>query len=65
MNAFVVFPERLHWTAQQLTEAVPLRLHELFAFDATTQGSAANRSQPRPPRDYAPHPPMSERFSVR
>ncbi len=65
MNAFVVFPEHLHWTAQQLTEAVPLRLHELFPFDAATQGSAANRPLPRPRRDYAPHPPMSERFSVR
>jgi len=65
MNAFVVFPEHLHWTAQQLTEAVPLRLHELFAFDAATQAGAANRSPPQPRRDYAPHPPMSERFSVR
>ena len=65
MNAFVVFPEHLHWTAQQLAEAVPLRLHELFAFDATTQAGAANRAQPRPRRDYAPRPPMSERFSVR
>ena len=26
--------DQLHWTAQELTEAVPRRLHELVRFDA-------------------------------
>ena len=34
MNAFDRFPARLHWNAQQLADAVPLRLHELPAFRA-------------------------------
>ncbi len=52
MNAFAHFPSRLHWTAQQLADAVPLRLHELFAFDAARHDAspAANA-----PRRTAPH----------
>jgi hypothetical protein len=65
MNAFVLFPAHLHWTSQQLAEAVPLRLHEMFAFDAGLQADAAGEAQPQPRRDYAPRPPMPERFSVR
>jgi hypothetical protein len=36
MNAsfFIDFPSQLHWNADELTAAVPLRLHELFAYDA-------------------------------
>ncbi|HEX2597097.1 MAG TPA: hypothetical protein VHL61_11615 [Luteimonas sp.] len=65
MNAFAVFPERLHWNPQQLTDAVPLRLHELFAFEAAAHAGAANGALPPPRRQYAPRPPMPERFSVR
>lgn len=34
----------LHWNSQELADAVPLRLHELYAFDAARDGtgSAAN-----------------------
>ena len=28
MDAFVSFPAQLHWTADDLAEAVPLRLHQ-------------------------------------
>jgi len=65
MNAFVIFPAHLHWTSQQLAEAVPLRLHEMFAFDARSLADATSKAAPQPRRDYAPHPPMPERFSVR
>jgi len=33
MNVQSVFPTRLHWDADALAAAVPLRLFELFAFD--------------------------------
>ena len=42
MNADVYFPSQLNWTAQELAEAVPLRLHELFAFDAGRDVDASN-----------------------
>ena len=42
MNANVYFPSQLNWTAQELAEAVPLRLHELFAFDAGRDVDASN-----------------------
>jgi HlyD family secretion protein len=44
-NATTYFPSRLHWSSEQLADAVPLRLHQLFAFDASSTGvgdSAAN-----------------------
>jgi hypothetical protein len=34
MNAFHDFPSVLHWTAQDLADAVPLHLSELQDFDA-------------------------------
>lgn len=42
MNAFAHFPAHLHWNAQQLADAVPARLHELFALDAFDVREAAN-----------------------
>lgn len=64
-KGFVFFPEQLHWTAQELTEAVPLRLHEIYAFDAgvDSRGVAGAQSLSRP--GFAPCPPLAERFSVR
>ena len=45
MHAFVDFPSRLHWSAGQLADAVPLRLHELtlvvIGGNATTVGANA------------------------
>lgn len=44
MNApsYFQFPQR--WTSQDLADAVPLRLHEMFDFDAGREGAdiAAN-----------------------
>lgn len=53
MSTTSTFPYRLNWTAQDLADAVPLRLFELFGFDATVQDidpSANHLSQPR--RDW-------------
>lgn len=68
MNAFARFPAHLHWTAQQLADAVPMRLHELFAFDAARAElrAAANTPRATPRRDgYLHRAPVFQRFHVR
>ena len=68
MDNFACIPTRLHWTAQQLTDAVPLRLHQLYGFaaDGAAQGHAANgeRDRRRPHRAYAPSPVLPPRFRI-
>lgn len=39
-----------NWTAQDLADAVPLRLFELFAFDAGANGAALDRCANQLPR---------------
>ena len=69
MNAFAQFPTRLHWTAQQLADAVPLQLHELFAFDARRNDArpAANRVRAGARRDagYLQSAASFQRFRIR
>ena len=66
MNADVYFPSQLNWTAQELAEAVPLRLHELFAFDAGRDADASNASHRLPQREgYLPPSPASPFFRIR
>ena len=67
MNASVFFPSQPHWTAQELAEAVPRRLHELFAFDAQHDVRAANSLPPRTARrcNYLPATPALDVFRVR
>jgi hypothetical protein len=66
MNADVYFPSQPNWTAQELAEAVPLRLHELFAFDAGRDVDASNASHAWPQRaGYLPPLPASAFFRVR
>ena len=67
MNADVYFPSQLNWTAQELAEAVPLRLHELFAFGVEHDLRAANSAAPRAARrrNYLPAAPALEVFRVR
>ena len=71
MNAFVVFPQHRHWNPQQLADAVPLRLHEMFAFDAGPRGAVADSANDRPQpkraaaRDYLPAAPALDVFRVR
>jgi hypothetical protein len=71
MNANVFFPSQPHWTAQELAEAVPLRLHELFAFDAIRNGAIADSANDRlhfghgQPRNYLPATPALDVFRVR
>ena len=66
MNANVFFPSQLNWTSQELADAVPLRLHELFAFAAVREERAANGPAPCRPRhrDYLPASP-ADVFRVR
>ncbi|MGY1408225.1 MULTISPECIES: hypothetical protein [unclassified Luteimonas] len=70
MDTFAYFPSRLHWTAQQLADAVPLRLHELYAFDAardTASCTAANGERRRRPaaHAYAARSALPARFGIR
>ena len=68
MNTFPHFPSHLHWTAQQLADAVPLRLHELYAFDAARDaGGAANSERRRRPvaSAYAARASLPARFDIR
>jgi hypothetical protein len=70
MNAsfFINFPSQLHWNADELTAAVPLRLHELFAHDAGRQAPfAIDAIAPKLPghRDFVPASPLPMLFRVR
>ena len=52
MNAFPATPfDTLHWTAQDIADAVPLRLHQIALFDAADarddNASAANEPRQR------------------
>jgi hypothetical protein len=52
MNLHSGFPHHLQWTPDQIVDAVPLRLFELFAFDANALDprpteNAASRETPR------------------
>jgi hypothetical protein len=49
MNAFTSLPDRFPWSAQDLADAMPRRLSELFAFDSATNHapSPARRSERR------------------
>jgi hypothetical protein len=67
-SATVFFPSQLHWTSEQLADAVPLRLHQLFAFDASGMlGSANAASSTRQPRtgNYLPATPVPDVFRIR
>ena len=50
MNASSHFPASLHWSAQELAAAVPLRLFELLDFDAPIADARAANSTPVPRR---------------
>jgi hypothetical protein len=70
MNATVTFPSQLNWTSEQLADAVPLRLHQLFAFDAQRDGAIDSANAQLPPRqsqsrNYLPATPAPDVFRVR
>lgn len=46
MNAFTSLPHRFAWSAQQLADAMPRRLSELFAFDAAREGTRSAANEP-------------------
>ena len=68
-NATTYFPSRLHWSSEQLADAVPLRLHQLFAFDASITGvdESANALPMRraPARPFVPATPAPAVFRIR
>lgn len=54
-NAFLAFPDSLHWSAQDVADAVPLRLSELYAFDPADARPCANHAtRPTPASSYIP-----------
>ena len=56
MNAFAYFPSRPHWTSHQLADAVPQRVHELFAFaSAEADARPAANGEGRRTRAVAPY----------
>lgn len=67
MNAFAHFPSRPHWTSHQLADAVPRRLHELFAFVAPAGADARDGEARRidPLAGYARRTALPARFLVR
>ena len=70
MNAFAPFPPSLHWNAQQLADAVPLRLSQLLDFDRARdigELAIANREARKPRRaaGYFHAPALHARFNVR
>jgi len=70
MNTHSIFPSRLHWSAQDLAAAVPLRLFELYRFEAEADAAenAARLARVIPARDfrggYVRPAPLPTRFSV-
>ena len=46
MTIATAFPFPLHWTSDDLADAVPPRVHELFAFDAATGDHAPSANAP-------------------
>ena len=70
MNTHSIFPSRLHWSAQDLAAAVPLRLFELYRFEAEADAAenAPRFARVKPARDfrggYVRPAPLPTRFSV-
>ena len=69
MNTHSHFPDQLNWTSQDLADAVPLRLFELFAFDASPAAAAVGSCANQPPRrtwpaSYLPAEPRQPLFRV-
>lgn len=61
--------ETLHWTSQDLVDAVPLRLHQIDLFDAAIHGDANASNEPRQrlriAHGYRCEPASPARFRVR
>ena len=61
--------DQLHWSAQDIADAVPLRLHEIDLFDAATlrdARSSANASrEPHLRHAYLPNDALPARFGIR
>lgn len=71
MSTYPNFPSHPHWSAHDLAAAVPLRLFELYRFEADEAddvGNAARFVRVKPARDfrggYLRPEPLPTRFSV-
>lgn len=70
MHAFLETPfEHLRWTAQDIADAVPLRLHEIDVFGTSHRGqsnaSEESRQRLRIAHGYRSAPAASTRFRIR
>ena len=69
MNAFPATPfDTLHWTAQDIADAVPLRLHQVDLFDAAGDRDAgtdaANEPRQRIAHGYRGDAVPARRFRI-
>ena len=70
MTTHSIFPSRLHWSAQDLAAAVPLRLFELYRFEAEADAAdnASRFARVKPARallgGYVRPAPLPTHFSV-
>ena len=70
MSTYPNFPSHLPWSAHELADAVPLRLFELYRFEAEADAAenAARLARVIPARDfrggYVRPAPLPTRFSV-
>ena len=67
MHAILDTPfEHLRWTAQDIADAIPLRLSALQLFDAADDGAvAANRQRLRIAHGFRAIEPLPARFGIR
>jgi len=66
MHAFTSLPSQFRWTAQQLADAIPLRLHQHRIFSAESLATAANDYRRPTPRatSYLPAQPARSHFRI-
>ncbi len=59
-------PHAFHWSAQELADAVPLRLHQLLDFDGLQSRSAANGDRDGKTRtpSYLPRTALPSTFRI-
>ncbi|MGY1426454.1 hypothetical protein [Lysobacter sp. A289] len=55
MNTHSHFPDQRNWISQDLADAIPPRLFEQFAVDASLMGVAFGDCHNQPPRRAWPH----------
>ncbi len=66
MHAFTSLPSQFRWTAQQLADAIPLRLHQHRIFSTEILAIAANDYRRPTPQatSYLPAQPARSHFRI-